>query len=71
MRETIPYIAQFTLFNVLFNRIVTFVFGNFFFGIRPSWDFNNHIEDLGLAVGDEARRGISCHPETTTPFFSK
>jgi len=25
----------------------------------------------GLAVGAGARRGISCHGETTTPFFSK
>jgi len=25
----------------------------------------------GLAVGEEAKSGMSCHGETTTPFFSK
>ena len=29
------------------------------------------LKICGEAVGEEARRGISCHGEMTTPFFSK
>jgi hypothetical protein len=54
MRETIPDKSQFPLFNVLFDRIVVFIFADFLFGVGPSWDFDDHVEDLGTCCG---RRG--------------
>ena len=46
MRETIPDESQFPFLYVLFNRIQILVLGNFLFGVRPTGDFYDHVENL-------------------------
>ena len=57
MRETISHESQFTLLNVLLDGIEILVFRNLLFGIGPTGDFNDHIEDLRTRSGRRCEKG--------------
>jgi len=57
MGEAVPHETQFALFDVLFDWIVILVFGNFLFGIGPTRNFDNHVEDLGAVCRGGGKQG--------------
>ena len=51
--EAVPDKAQSTFFNVLFDRIKWFLFGNFHLSIGPAGDLDYHVEDTLVLIGEE------------------
>ena len=51
--EAVPHEAQSTLFNILFDRIELFLFGNFHLGVGPTGNFDYHVEDTLVLVGEK------------------
>jgi hypothetical protein len=56
MRETVSNKTQFSLFDVLLDWIVYFIFGDFLLGVRPTRDFDNHVEDLRTCTGRRCKK---------------
>lgn len=53
MGETVPDETQTTFLNILFDGVEEFLFRDFEFGIGPSRNFNDHVEDTIVLVGEE------------------
>ena len=53
MRETIADETKFPLFDILFDRIESFFFGNLHLGVGPSRNFDDHVEDTGILISKE------------------
>jgi hypothetical protein len=53
MRETVANISKFTLFDILFDRIEWFLFGNLHFRICPPWNFDDHVKDTVIGISEE------------------
>ena len=51
--KAVPDEAQSTFFNVLFDRIEYFLFGNFHLSIGPAGDLDYHVEDTLVLIGEE------------------
>lgn len=53
MGETVPDESKSTLFDILFDRIKRFLFADFHLRIGPSRNFDDHVEDTVVLVGEE------------------
>jgi hypothetical protein len=51
--EAVPDKAQSTFFNVLFDRIEWFLFGNFHLGVGPAGNLDYHVEDTLVLICEE------------------
>ena len=50
--EAVPDKAQSAFFNVLFNGIEYFLFGNFHLSIGPAGNLDDHVEDALVLIGE-------------------
>ena len=53
MREAVPHKAETTTLDILLDRIEGLLFGDLHLSVGPSGDFDDHIEDTGVLVGEE------------------
>lgn len=53
MREAVSHKAQFTAFDILFDRVERLFFGDFHLRIGPSRNFDDHVEDTIVPVCKE------------------
>lgn len=51
--EAVSDEAQSTFFDVLFDRIKEFLFGNFHLGVGPAGNLDYHVEDTLVLIGEE------------------
>jgi hypothetical protein len=56
MGEAVANVTKFSVFDILFDRIEWFLFGDFHFSVRPARDLNDHIENT--IVGISKKRNI-------------
>ena len=63
VREAVPDESQLPLFDVLFDGIEWLFFRNLHFGVGPTRDFDDHVEDATIKIGKEGNvmeRGEDC-----------
>jgi len=53
VRETVSYETKFTLLGILEDRVELFFFRDFEFGVGPTRDLDDHVQDGSLFVGEE------------------
>jgi hypothetical protein len=51
--EAVAHVAQAALFDVLLDGIERFLLGNFHLGVRPAGNFDNHVENAIVLIGEE------------------
>lgn len=53
MWETVPDESESTLFDILLDGIEGLLFGDFHLCVSPSRNFDDHVEDAIVLVGEE------------------
>ena len=53
VREAVAYKAQAAFLNILLDGVERLLFRDFHFGISPTRDFDDHVEDAIALVGEE------------------
>ena len=51
--EAVAHVAQATLFDVLLDGVERLFLGNFHLGIRPTGNFDHHVENAIGLIGEE------------------
>ena len=51
--EAVPHVAQFTFFDVLFDRIEGFLFGDFHLSVGPTGNLDYHVEDVLVLISEK------------------
>lgn len=53
MREAVAHETQPALLDILLDRIEGFLLGNLHFGIRPSRDLDDHVENTVVQISEQ------------------
>jgi len=74
--EAVAHVAQTTLLNVLLDRIESLFLGNFHFGVGPTGDLDDHVEDAITLISEERdvverRDGLVVLFDVDTMFWDK